>query len=58
MKEHMDLVSSYIDPIIKKAVEKKIERKVDVSAGKEADLESVGEDETLLDHLVNLTDGM
>ncbi len=57
-KEHMDVVSRYIDPIIKKAVQKKQERKRGGNPGKEADLESVGEDDTLLDHLVNLTDGM
>ena len=53
--ESMKVVNAYIEPIIKEAVEKKrLAAPLKVDKRKE---DEVGDDETLLDHLVNLTSG-
>lgn len=48
--EPMGVIEEVLDPIIANAIKKKGERKVDVADGN-------AEGETLLSHLVNLTDG-
>lgn len=53
VKPHMHVVDEFIDPIIGKALEDKKEK----TRGLGQD-NKVSEDETLLSHLVNLTDGM
>jgi len=57
-KAPMDIVNAYIDPIIAEALEKKrdaelVENKTDKVEGSD----EIGEDETLLDHLVRDTNG-
>lgn len=56
----MKVVNAYIEPIVRNAVEKKRAMKERLSldgVDQVVDLESVQEDETLLDHLVHFTDG-
>lgn len=48
---HMDVINAFIDPILREAIEKK---KADVVR---ADKKEVDEGDTLLDHLINYTDG-
>jgi hypothetical protein len=48
--EPMGIVEKVLDPIIENAIKKKEERKINVADGS-------AEGETLLSHLVNLTDG-
>jgi hypothetical protein len=48
--EPMSVIERALDPIIENAIKKKGERKIDVADGS-------AEGETLLSHLVNLTDG-
>jgi hypothetical protein len=51
-KEPMKVVNAYLDPIIKDALEKK-----KWTASEKQGVTEVRDDETLLDHLVNLTSG-
>lgn len=58
-KAPMDIVNAYIDPIIAEALEKKrnsalVAEKIEKVEGSD----EIGEDETLLDHLVRDTDGI
>lgn len=50
----MKIVDAYLVPILETAVAKHKEAK---AAGVEKRSEEIGDDETLLDHLVNYTDG-
>ncbi|KAF9267504.1 cytochrome P450 [Marasmius fiardii PR-910] len=52
VKRPMKIVSAFVDPIIAEAIAKK---KAGLRESKEK-IEDVGEDETLLDHLVDITD--
>lgn len=57
-KEHMDVVSSFIDPILEEAVRKNKENVGEKSAASEVKAEKeVGDEDALLDHLVNQTNG-
>ena len=51
----MKIVDAYLVPILETAVAKHKEAK---AAGVAQRSEEIGDDETLLDHLVNYTDGM
>jgi len=53
--EPMKIVNAYLDPIIKDALEKK--RLAAPLLDEKQGEAKVGDDETLLDHLVNLTSG-
>ena len=62
-KKHMDVVDAYIEPILREALERKAklgegfgENSV-FSEKEKGDEHDIGEDETLLDHLVKYTDG-
>ena len=51
----MKIVNAYIDPILKEALKKK--SVWDEEMGGKRNEKDIAEDETLLDHLVKLTDG-
>ena len=53
-KEPMRIVDSYLDPILKAAVEKANQ---DAAGSEQTNKEEIGEDDTLLDHLVRYTKG-
>jgi hypothetical protein len=50
----MQVVNAFLDPIIRDAIEK---HKTAVLNGEKLSTDAVGEDDTLLDHLVRSTDG-
>lgn len=52
-KDEMEIVDAYLQPILQQALAKKVENK-----GSAAPTGEITEDETLMDHLVTLTDGM
>ena len=54
-RKHMKIVNAYIDPILKEALKKK--SVWDEEMGGKRNEKDIAEDETLLDHLVKLTDG-
>lgn len=55
VKKHMDVCYKFIDPILKEALEKSKENVDEKADAKDREIK---EGETLLDHLVNYTEGM
>lgn len=58
VKKHMDVCYKFIDPILKEALEKNKMLKENMDEKTDAKDRDVEEGETLLDHLVNYTEGM
>lgn len=54
--EHRKVVEKFVDPIISEALRKR--KELDLEGKKSGGKDEVGEDETLLDHLVNCTQGL
>ncbi len=57
-KDGMEIVDAFLQPILQQALAKKRENKGIASVAPGALKDEIAEDETLLDHLVKLTDGM
>lgn len=54
--EPMEVVRAFIEPILEDVVQKKKDKKDDLDTGASG-IDEIGENDTLLDHLVKLTDG-